>query len=157
MHQYLLVSLHDVAPFHLDRMARAEALFTRLGVPHVCYLYVPRFHRGPDAADDPRFVEWCATRRSFSVQWFLHGYYHDDDARRATLGWRARLARRLLTSEAEFLALPDGEADVRLRAGLASLRRAVGVVPDGFVAPGWLWRPELAALLAERGFRYTED
>ena len=40
----LLVSLHDVAPFHLERIRKAEALFARLGVPKVQYLFVPDFH-----------------------------------------------------------------------------------------------------------------
>jgi predicted deacetylase len=152
------VSLHDVTPVHRDRLSRAEELFTRLGVPHVTYLYGPCFHGAPDASLDADFVRWCRGPRPYHVQWFLHGLRHVDDSTRAANGWRSRMARRTMTAgEGEFLALDDDDARARLREGRASFERTFGAPPDGFVAPAWLTSPTLRAVLAELGFRYSED
>jgi hypothetical protein len=40
----LLVSLHDVTPFHLPRLQRAEALCAALGVDKISFLLIPDYH-----------------------------------------------------------------------------------------------------------------
>ena len=63
----LLLSLHDVTPRHVARLARAEALFRELGVPHVTYLLVPRYHRRWPIEEDAAFSIWCREPRPFTV------------------------------------------------------------------------------------------
>src|SRR5262247_3798278 len=76
----LLISLHDVTPFHRDRIERAERLLTSLGITPVTYLLVPDFHGTAAAHASADFVDWCRRPRPFAVQWFLHGYFHRDSA-----------------------------------------------------------------------------
>src|SRR5690606_21224974 len=78
----LIVSLHDVAPPHLDRLRRAEALFRKLGVARVQYLFVPDFHGKFPATRFSELLAWCREPRPFEVSWWLHGYYHLDRASR---------------------------------------------------------------------------
>ncbi len=158
----LIVSLHDVAPPHLDRLRRAEALFRKLGVARVQYLFVPDFHGKFPATRFPEFLAWCREPRPFEVSWWLHGYYHLDRASRsnAPLSGRERFLRRFLTAgEGEFLPLDAAEQDRRLKAGLAMFAECLpGIRPQGFVAPAWLYRPgTLYPLLRARGIGRTED
>ena len=63
------VALHDVAPFHLDRVRRAEALMARAGVEKATFLLVPDFHHRGDSAKDERFVKWCRGPHPFEIEW----------------------------------------------------------------------------------------
>jgi predicted deacetylase len=159
----VLVSLHDVAPFHLERIRKAEALFAKLGAPKVQYLFVPDFHGKSPVDASPEFVAWCRGPHPFAVSWWLHGYYHLDRADAAALSALSgadRLKRRFLTAgEGEFLALDAGEQRRRLEAGLARFGECFpGESPRGFVAPAWLFRPErLFPLLRALGMPFTED
>jgi predicted deacetylase len=157
----VLLSLHDVAPVHHARLARAEALFTELGVRRITYLLVPDFHGSGGSELDPAFRAWCHQERAFSVRWFLHGYTHRDDApteRRAPLGARERLKRRTLTGgEGEFIPLTPAEQHRRVEAGRRCFRDLLGSEPEGFVAPAWLHNPALPEILAQHGIRYHED
>lgn len=71
----LAFSLHDVTPFHRERIERAEACFKRWGVKKATYLLIPNYH-GRYLAASAEFVSWCRRERPFTVDWFLHGYYH---------------------------------------------------------------------------------
>ena len=65
----VLVSLHDVTPRYVERLARAEALFRELGVTRATYLLVPRYHGGWAIEKDSGFVSWCRQPRAFTVDW----------------------------------------------------------------------------------------
>jgi predicted deacetylase len=157
----LLVSLHDVSPFHGDRIVRAERLLTALGISTVTYLLVPDFHGAAAAHASGAFVAWCRTSRAFKVHWFLHGYFHRECAVTSDRGRPAaaeRLAARLLTAgEGEFLALRGEPLRERLRAGVRSFERCLGAPPAGFVAPAWLFSRDLIPTLAGMQFRFTES
>src|SRR5215470_14512439 len=92
----LLIALHDVTPVHRERIERAERLLAQLGVRHVAYLLVPDYH-GLARADASRsFVDWCRAPRRFEVQWFLHGYFHDDRSRpHDGIAYRPTLVERI--------------------------------------------------------------
>jgi len=157
----LLVSLHDVTPYHLSRLRCAEALLGAIGIRKLAYLLVPQFHGGYPCDADPEFVAWCRAPRPFAVDWQLHGFHHLEPppAERGGRGkWSDALKRRLLTGgEGEFLALDRSAQRSRLDAGRAMFRRCLGSDPESFVAPAWLFNPALPPLLAELGFRYTES
>jgi predicted deacetylase len=157
----LLVSLHDVSPFHGDRIERAERLLTALGISTVTYLLVPDFHGAAAAHASGAFVAWCRSPRAFNVQWFLHGYFHRAGAITPDRGRQAvaeRLAARLLTAgEGEFLGLRGERLRDRLQAGVRSFECCLGAPPVGFVAPAWLFSRDLVPALAEMNFRFTES
>lgn len=156
----LLVSLHDVTPFHAARLDAAEALLAEAGVTRVAYLVVPDFHRCAPVAHDERFKAWCARPRPFAVDWVLHGYHHAEDRPPTRGGWTGvadALKRALLTGgEGEFLALPTPEVRRRIHAGRASLA-LLGLTVNAFVAPAWLFNDALGPALTSAGLRFTED
>ena len=111
----LLVSLHDVTPAHAARLARAEQLLSALGIEEVAYLYVPDFHGRAPAHRDPAFAAWCRAARPFRVQWFLHGYYHQE--------LRERLGQN---GQSAVSSLIDGDMAKPYSEGIDRLLQAVG-------------------------------
>lgn len=164
--RWVLLSLHDVAPVHRERIERAEALFAELGVEQVTYLLIPDYHR-QGRSDTADFAAWCRRARPFAVDWFLHGYYHletedavgaHDGAPLRDGGFRAALTRRYATAgEGEFLALDAAEARERVARGAGVFERCLGEPPRGFVPPAWLYDASLPPVLREHGIRYFED
>ena len=156
----ILLSLHDVTPRHAARLARAETLFRDLGVAHVTYLIVPRYHRGWPIDEDAEFSRWCAAPRPFAVRWCLHGYHHEETNTRgfSRPSPRACLKRRFLTAgEGEFLSLSAAAIGDRIDRGRRAFKSCLNQDPTGFVAPAWLFNRTLMPALAEQGFAWTED
>jgi predicted deacetylase len=154
----LLLSLHDVTPRHLVRLARAEALFRELGVTHATYLIVPRYHRAWAIETDPGFRAWCQTSRPFTVRWCLHGYHHEETRRADRFSVQNWFKRRFLTAgEGEFLGLREAEMRQYIEHGREAFRACLGVEPTGFVAPAWLFNRALIPVLGDLGFAWTED
>jgi predicted deacetylase len=157
----LLISLHDVTPFHFARLLKAEALLQEMGVRKATYLFIPNYHGRFASADYLEFVAWCRGPRPFEVEWQLHGDHHlealpsaNNQDSRGTDQWK----RRLLTAgEGEFLALDSEAQRAKLTSGWAAFHKCLGYEPSGFVAPAWLFNSRLFAILEEMGFRFTED
>ncbi len=159
VHRRALLSLHDVTPFHLPRLQRAEAVLEDLGVEQVAYLLIPDYH-GFSRADTPEFIDWCRRERPFKVEWVLHGYYHreTEPGRRSRGPLGTRLKRRFATGgEGEFLSLHPTEARSRVEDGIEMFERVIGDQPRGFVPPAWLHTDDLAAVLYEAGFDFWES
>jgi predicted deacetylase len=158
----LLIALHDVTPVHRARLEKAERLLAGLGVSHVAYLLVPDFHRAARADASTDFVAWCRARRRFDVQWFLHGYLHEDRGDAADGGHQPTMAERLASrfatgGEAECIRLGPEALRARLRAGTAVFESCLGTRPTGFVAPAWLFNRHLLPALKELDFEFTES
>jgi predicted deacetylase len=154
----LLLSLHDVTPSHAARIARAEALFCELGVAHVTYLLVPRYHGQCAVERDACFRAWCHRQRPFTVRWCLHGYRHEEARRAERFSLQRWFDRRFLTAgEGEFLNPPDADAKKWLDRGSLAYQACIGASPVGFVALAWLFNDALIPALRERQFSWTED
>ncbi len=157
----LLVTLHDVAPVHLERLEKAEEFFREVGLTKVTYLLVPNYHNRGQANENTEFRKWMEGPRSFALRWFLHGYYHQEiegeriHPLRHPKDWLLR--RVLCKSEGEFLSLSDADLAERLNRAQRVFADCLGFAPEGFVAPAWLFRKNLPAELARRGFVVTED
>jgi predicted deacetylase len=161
------VSIHDVSPAWEREIDVALEMAHEAGV-RPALLVVPDFHGRAPLAEYPTFVERLRALEANGHEIYLHGYYHrsrrwDDPARphaRAS-GASARL-RHIFTqkvvsaSEAEFSDVSREEAIARLDAGERVLRDA-GLTITGFVAPAWSMPDWVLTLLAERGYRFTED
>ena len=151
------VALHDVAPFHLDRVRRAEALMARAGVEKATFLLVPDFHHRGDSAKDERFVKWCRGPHPFEIEWALHGLHHLEENAPEGGSMRERFDRAWMTGgEGEFLAATVEEADAKLKSGKETFRAVFGRDPSHFVPPAWLWREGLPKALAANGLRSFE-
>lgn len=156
----IIVSLHDVTPFHFPRLLRAEALFREMGLRKLTYLLIPQYHAGNRSNEGADFIAWCRHQRPYEIDWQLHGHYHLEvpDSSATPLFWHDRIKRRLLTAgEAEFLQIGAGTQAARLRTGQAIFRDCVGHEPKAFVAPAWMFNAGLPSLLRDMGFDVTED
>jgi uncharacterized protein len=158
----LLIALHDVSPAHRARLERAERLLAGLGITQMTYLLVPDFHGRTRADASPKFMAWCRAERPYRVQWFLHGYFHDQRLEACDIAHRPTLLERLATTfttagEAECVRLGAETLRRRLRAGIEVFKDCIGSLPEGFVAPAWLFNRHLVPALKELQFEFTES
>jgi predicted deacetylase len=164
------VSIHDVSPVWERELDVALDMAHEAGV-RPALLVVPDYHGRAPLARHPAFIERLRRLESEGHEIYLHGYYHrsrawDDpeavaaSARGTRSPWdrvRHGFAQRVVSaSEAEFSDVSREEATSRLDAGEKALRDA-GLTIRGFVAPAWSMPGWVLALLAARGYRFTED
>jgi predicted deacetylase len=152
----ILVSLHDVTPFHLPRLQKAEKLLTQWGVPKISYLFIPDYHRENHQLNKvilSTFKQWTSADRAFALQWLLHGYYHLEISTHTH-----ELSKKFLTgNEREFLTLSSPGIQTRIGEGKTAFTGFFHYSPDVFVAPAWLFNKHLFPILKDHGFRITED
>lgn len=157
----LLVSLHDVSPYHLPRLERAERLFAAWGVQKITYLLIPDYLGGQRADQSSEFAAFIGARRTFAVDWFLHGCYHlawNDATNRSLSDLPPRATNRQLgeANNDEFLRIDGGAADRRLERGEQVFQNCLGARPYGFVAPRWQLGLQVDAVLSARRYCWTE-
>ncbi len=153
-------SLHDVAPCHLARLEKAEALFELWGVQKVTYLFVPNFHELGPSHEDEAFVAFCQRPRSFEVEWVLHGEIHRERPEHALREPDARtvwLRRHMTAGEGECLALEPAELCDLVERGQRSFEAVFGVRASHFVPPAWLHASSWLEGLAAAQVASTED
>jgi hypothetical protein len=148
------VSIHDVSPAHADAIDLALERADIAGVKPAL-LVVPNFHGSWSLDDHPEYCAKLAKLQSNGHEIYLHGYLHQAEPGERSL---RRFVSQTLASggEAEFAEIPVAEARKRLEDGESMLRRA-GLRIDGFVAPAWVMPRWMHDVLAERGYRFTED
>jgi predicted deacetylase len=150
----LCIAVHDVAPATWPRCEVLFEMLRALGTPPTTLLVVPDYHRSGSVEFHLAFVRAIDARTARGDEIALHGYYHIDDgpAPYSALEW---LQRRVLTSsEGEFAALTECEAEIRIDAGLRMFDRLKWNAA-GFVAPAWLLGAGARAALARSRIRYT--
>ena len=168
MSKKILISLHDVTPYHLPRLQKAEQILTQWGVPKISYLFIPDYHRKNQQLDKTilsTFKQWTSEKRAFAVQWLLHGYYHHGTSNRIhelsnklSLPIGKRLKEKFLTAhEGEFLTLSAPGIQARIREGKTVFTGFFNCSPGVFVAPAWLFNKHLFPILKDHQFRITED
>jgi len=161
--KHVLFSIHDVSPFHLDRLRKAERWMLSRGVSKVNYLIVPDFHRkNREYSSEIRaeFQSWIDKKKPFTCDWLLHGYDHLEPRgdQTVSLSLIERIRKGIFTSgEGEFLSLTGEEIDRRLEAGIILFKKHLKHRPNVFVAPAWLFRSSLLEHLKKHGFTCFED
>lgn len=156
----VLFSLHDVCPQHQERVERAEALFKSLGIEKITYLLIPAYHGAAPCDQNSEFIQWCQEPRPYDIDWFLHGYTHQEDAEdlEQPENAEARFKQKYLTaSEGEFANLTFEEAKHRVGLGLSVYEHCLHRLPNGFVSPAWLFNRHLAPNLQAQHIRFNED
>ena len=154
MKSILCIAVHDVAPATWPQCKALLRLIDEAGAPPATLLVVPDYHRSGAINTDRAFTDAIDRRIARGDEVALHGYYHFDDgpAPQRTLDWLRR--RHLTLGEGEFAALSEGEACMRLDAGLRLFDR-VGWSARGFVAPAWLLGSGARAALPQMPIGYT--
>lgn len=144
-----VVSLHDLAPATedvLDEMLRIGGDLPR------SLLVVPGPWRGHSLEESPSFASRIRSLVAAGNEAVVHGWEH-----RGPTGMPTSLAlmagRALARGCEEFWAADEDDARWRLELGKRAFIRS-GLVPSGFVAPGWLASPESRRALEFAGFDY---
>ncbi|MBW0117724.1 DUF2334 domain-containing protein [Pseudonocardia sp. KRD-169] len=135
----LIVSLSGLTDDSLPRGAEFAAALDARGVA-LSQLYRPGAYAGPAASP---LVDWLRGRRDLGDAIVLHGFDHSAGP--------TRVGRR-----AEFAALPQHEAGLRLRAARRTLG-AVDLRTDLFVPPRWIASAGTVDALREQGFTMYAD
>src|SRR5438876_1389558 len=142
---YLVVSVHDVAPSTQAITEKIISEVARRGIRVCSLLVVPDYHHQGAAMKDRQFVSWLRDLEAQRHEIVIHGYFHERPACRAeTL--RDKFITQLYTqSEGEFYDMDYDEAFRRIKTARDEFS-AAGLKPRGFVAPA---KP--------RGFNRSEE
>jgi predicted deacetylase len=156
------VSVHDVSPVWASELELALSMARAVGAKPAL-LVVPNFHGRAPLAEHPAFCARLRELQGSGHEIYLHGFFHasgheaesGDAPGRRGLPWH--FAQRIVSNhEAEFCDVSRQEAVRRIARGEAALAEA-GLAVDGFVAPAWSMPDWLMPVLADRGYRFTED
>lgn len=147
----LVVSVHDVSPATAEQSRRWCADADSLGIP-VSLLVIPGPWRDSSLADEPGYADVLRSRVAGGDELVMHGWAHVAGPEGS---WQRRaLCRAVARGAAEFGALAEAEAAVRLASGQRVLAE-LGLTVRGFTPPGWLASPATNRALRRAGFRYT--
>lgn len=153
----LLASIHDVTPYHLDRLDRLVPIVEQtVGAGRYALLVVPDFHRSGLIRDNIAFARRLRSWSEAGCEIFLHGFTHLDDVQHTSRAARLK-AERMTAGEGEFLGIGYSEAATRLEQGQTMLEDMIGAPVAGFIAPAWLYGPDSLKAIADRGFTLVED
>ena len=151
----LVVSVHDVAPPHADRVRRMLDLLASIGVERRSLLAIPNYHGQSPIDRDDRFCAWLRACQHRGDEIVLHGYEHIGVGAPTTM--RERFENRWSTQgEGEFLSLDYAQAADRIQRGL-TLAARVGLEVRGFVAPAWLINRDGLRAARDLGCEYTNS
>ncbi len=145
---FLVVSIHDVAPATQLIASKIVSELAQSGVHHCSLLVVPNYHHRGASMQDRDFVSWLRQLETGGHEIVIHGYFHE----RPKAG-RESVADKVVTQfytqgEGEFYDLGYEEAFRRIIAARNEFF-AAGLKPSGFVAPAWL--------LSHHGLRAARD
>jgi uncharacterized protein len=151
---FLVVSLHDVAP---SSQQIADTIISELahrGVRVCSLLVVPDYHQQGLFTKDRQFVTWLRDLEAGGHEMVIHGYFHERPR-----GMKESLRDKFLTRfytqhEGEFYDLSYDEALYRITTARDEFH-ASGLKPRGFVAPAWLLSGEAERAARDAGMEYT--
>jgi uncharacterized protein len=153
----LLASIHDVTPYHADRLDRLVPLVEHIvGPGRYALLVVPDFHRSGLLRDNLAFANRLRCWADAGCEIFLHGFSHLDESQHISRAAQIK-AERLTAGEGEFLGLDYDDSISRLHDGRSMLEDIIGRPVAGFIAPAWLYGSDSLKALADQGFSLAED
>jgi len=151
---FLVVSIHDVAPSNRERVDEMIAALGHRGVRVCSLLVVPDYHHQGLFTKDRKFVSWLRDLELDGHEVVIHGYFHERP-RRPKESLRDKVLTRFYTQhEGEFYDLDYDEALRRITTARDEFR-AHGLKPRGFVAPAWLLGAEAERAARDAGMEYT--
>src|SRR5215470_5032675 len=151
---FIIVSLHDVAPSSQQTANIIISELARRGVSVCSLLVIPDYHHQGLFTRDQQFVSWLRGLEADGHEIVIHGYFHERPCR-AQESFRDKFVTRFYTQrEGEFYDLTYDEALQRITAAQDEFR-ANGLKPQGFVAPAWLLSKEAELAARDAGMEYT--
>jgi predicted deacetylase len=151
---FIVISLHDIAPSNQAVAEKILSELAHLGVRVCSLLVVPDYHHQGLAMKNRQFVSWLRELESEGHEIVIHGYFHERP-RGPKETWREKFLTRFYTDdEGEFYDLDYEEAFRRITTARDEFR-AGGLNPRGFVAPAWLLGQEGERAARDAEFEYT--
>src|SRR5436190_8337064 len=151
---FLVVSIHDVAPSNRELVDEMITALGYRGVRVCSLLVVPDYHHQGLFTKDRQFVSWLRDLELDGHEAVIHGYFHERP-RRPEESLRDRFLTRFYTDhEGEFYDL-DYEEALRRITNARDEFRAAGLAPRGFVAPAWLLGAEAERAARDAELEYT--
>src|SRR5216110_2478260 len=151
---FMVVSLHDVAPSNRDVASKIISELSRHGVRICSLLVIPDYHHQGLAMRDRQLIGWVRNLEADGHEIVIHGYFHERPPRPHE-SFRDKFLTRLYTNdEGEFYDLDYEEALRRITTARDEFR-ASGLTPRGFVAPAWLLSQEGERAARDAELEYT--
>src|SRR6266550_672478 len=151
---FLVVSIHDVAPSSRELVDKMITAVGHRGVGVCSLLVVPDYHHQGLFTKDREFVSWLRDLELDGHEVVVHGYFHERP-RRPEESLRDKFLTRFYTQhEGEFYDLDYDEALRRITTARDEFR-AHGLKPRGFVAPAWLLGDEAQRAVCDAQLEYT--
>jgi predicted deacetylase len=151
---YLVVSLHDVAPNTQPVADKILSELTQRGVRHCSLLVVPDYHHQGASMQDRQFVSWLRNLEAVGHEIVIHGYFHERPSRANESFFEKLVTQSYTQGEGEFYDLGYDEAFRRIKTARDEFR-AAGLKPRGFVAPAWLLSSEAERAARDAEMEYT--
>ena len=151
---FMIVSLHDVAPSTQEIASTIISELARRGVNVCSLLVVPDYHHQGLFTRNQQFVSWLRGLEADGHEIVIHGYFHERPSR-ARENFRDKFVTRFYTQqEGEFYDLTYDEALQRITTARDEFC-ANGLKPRGFVAPAWLLSKDAECAARDAGIEYT--
>ncbi len=151
---FMVVSLHDVAPSNQQIANTIISDLAQRGLTVCSLLVVPDYHHQGLFTKNQQFVSWLRGLEADGHEIVIHGYFHERPSR-AEESFRDKFVTRFYTQqEGEFYDLAYDEALQRITTAKNEFC-ANGLKPRGFVAPAWLLSKEAERAARDAGIEYT--
>ena len=151
---FLVVSIHDVAPSTQAIVEKVISELIHKGVRRCSLLLVPDYHHQGASMKDRQFVSWLRSLEAAGNEIVIHGYFHERP-RRARASFLEKFVTQFYTEgEGEFYDLGYDEAFRRIKTAREEFL-ACGLKPRGFVAPAWLLSSEGERAARDAEMEYT--
>jgi predicted deacetylase len=151
---FMVVSLHDVAPSTQQIANTIISELARHGVNVCSLLVVPDYHHQGLSTRDQQFVSWLRGLEADGHEVAIHGYFHERPCRAKESLHDKFLTRFYTQQEGEFYDLDYDEALSRITKARDEFHSS-GLKPRGFVAPAWLLSKEAELAARDAGMEYT--
>ena len=136
----ILLSIHDITPFHEDDIVQTYDLLCNLGISSFTLLVTPFYamKKSNSFSKGSLFSEFLL---SLDLEMALHGYSHFTKSGAMN----------------EFSSLSTEKAVSRLKDGVSLMRRGFGQKPSGFVPPLWNSPPRVIKAVKDLGLVYSVE
>jgi predicted deacetylase len=151
---FMVVSLHDVAPSSRQVTNSIISELARRGVNVCSLLVVPNYHHQGLFTKNQQFVSWLRGLEADGHEIVIHGYFHERPGNSKESLYDKFFTRFYTQQECEFYDLDYEEALCRITSAQEEFH-ASGLKPRGFVAPAWLLNKDVERAARDAGLEYT--
>src|SRR2546423_12692281 len=129
---FLIVSIHDVAPSTQSICDKIISELTQKGIRHCSLLVVPDYHHQGASMQDRQFVSWLRDLEARGHEIVIHGYFHQRPRRENETFQQRLMTRSYTQDEGEFYDLDYTQALRRITSARDEFRTN-GLTPSGII------------------------